>query len=124
MADIIVEIIIAFLCVIGVVCLIKSVYDRIYTEEAEKNFKVELVFRGDAKTENLEYVLKKAKYIQKTYYPFMNIRVEDIGCDEDKDMHPADRLFQDLRIQYEDKRHGREEMDMHQRDNGGSSLSE
>ena len=37
MADLIVEILIAFLCVTGVVCLIKSVYDKIYTEEAEKN---------------------------------------------------------------------------------------
>ncbi len=123
MEDLIVEILIAFLCVIGVVCLIKSVYDKIYTEEAEKNFSLRLVLHGDGKTENLEYMLKKAKYLQATYYPTMEICLEDTGIYSETETRYTRRICEELQIQYYgDVKHGREKMDMHQRCDRGGGL--
>ena len=125
MAVLILEVLIAFLCVIGVIGLIRSVYDQIYTEEAEKEFSLCLTFQGDGKMENLEYMLKKAKYLQKTYYPAMQIILKDTAEDEYAEKKQVQRLCEELQIQYDgDMTDGRKEMDMYQRRNGSGGVSQ
>lgn len=103
MSSIIGEAILSALCVIGAICIIKSVYDIILIKSVYKGFDAKLVIMGDSRNTGLERILKTAKRVQNVYFPDLRIVYDDKNDEDNETIWGAEKLTESLEIEYKGK---------------------